>query len=76
MKQAILILCGIALVVVCAFFNGMRIGKLKCQIKNAYATTTITAQIIETQGKINETVYRTGVRDVRRVLREKYTIAE
>lgn len=59
-----------------AFATGARIGTLRCERNTARTTTTQQTQIIQHQVKINEKTMHTGMRDIRRILCEKYTIVE
>ena len=59
-----------------AYITGVHIGNVRCdaRIANAIANQiNQNAQIVEAT---NEIVIHTGVGDIRRILREKYTIAE
>ena len=59
-----------------AYITGVHVGNIKCgtRIANANAERMILDN--EIIRKTNETVFHTGVRDVRRILHDKYTIAE
>lgn len=67
------IVCG-------AYFYGLNIANEKCERRIAQENlrTLETNYIKSEQNKrlINEKVFKTGVADLRRILREKYTIAE
>ena len=64
-------------VIVCgAFFYGKSAGVSKCEIQNFQNQINITEQNNSKERNINDTVYKTGVRDIRRILHDKYTIAE
>ena len=70
------ILLLFVLVLGLAYMAGMHAGTIRCREKYMLATSNQQTKIIKIQGKINaETVRRTGD-DIRRVPREKYTIAE
>ncbi len=69
----IMLICAI---ITGAFFYGKTIGKSKCEIQNFQNQINQTEQIQQNKRNLNETVYKTGVRDIRRILRDKYTIAE
>ena len=59
-----------------AFIVGNYVGKLKCNSRIANMNTVeiiSTANMVE---NVNEKVFHTSLGDIRRVLREKYTIAE
>ena len=75
MKRLYLLLLFVLLLML-AYMAGMHAGAMRCRIKNLSDISQQQSTIIKIQGKINaETVRRTGD-DIRRVLREKYTIAE
>lgn len=59
-----------------AFAAGARIGTLRCERGMAQSATQQQNHIIQHQVQINEKTLHTGMRDIRRILREKYTIAE
>lgn len=64
-------------VIVCgAFFYGKNVGISKCEIQNLQNQINTTEQSQQNERNINDTVYKTGVRDIRRILYDKYTIAE
>ena len=72
----IYLIAAMAAFIFFAFYAGVRIGTLGCERGVARAITTQQKQIIQHQVKINEKTMHTGMRDIRRILREKYTIAE
>lgn len=72
----IYLIAAMAAFILFAFSAGTRIGTLRCERNTARTTTTQQTQIIQHQVKINEKTMHTGMRDIRRVLRKKYTIAE
>ena len=57
-------------------FGGVRIGALRCARDAGQRAITQQNKNIKTQVTVYEKTMHTGVRDIRRVLREKYTIAE
>jgi len=59
-----------------AYFYGANITEAKCRAKNAQNNVIEMNQIQQQKRKIHDTVYKTGTADIRRVLRDKYTIAE
>lgn len=59
-----------------AFGCGVRIGALRCARDTAQRAITQQNQTNKTQVTIYEKTMHTGVRDIRRILHEKYTIAE
>ena len=69
----IIAICGL---IFAAYTLGASRGSAKCQARAAQQTiNTITTQQIKTE-KINAETYHTNLRDIRRILHEKYTIAE
>lgn len=59
-----------------AYFYGANIAKAKCQMQYMQQEKQKQEIIIKDKRKIHETVYRTGIVDIRSVLRDKYSIAE
>ena len=59
-----------------AYFYGVNITKAKCREKNVTNNLTEIQYLEQNQRKIHDTVYKTGLGDIRRILRDKYTIAE
>ena len=55
---------------------GARAGAAKCHAQHARDAAAAYAQMIKIQGNIHEKVLRTATDDIRRILREKYTIAD
>lgn len=72
----IYLIAAMAAFILFAFATGARIGTLRCERNTARTTTTQQTQIIQHQVKINEKTMHTGMRGIRRILREKYTIVE
>lgn len=69
----IIAICGL---IFAAYTLGASHSTAKCNQRAAQQTiNTITTQQIKTE-KINAEIYHTGMRDIRRILHEKYTIAE
>ena len=68
----------IAMGAVCAvfYFYGVNVGNSKCKIQNFQEQINATEKNNQKQRILNDTVYKTGVRDIRNILRDKYTIAE
>lgn len=64
-------------VIVCgAFFYGKNVGISKCEIQQFQNQINTINQIKHRERILNDTVYKTGVHDIRRILYDKYTIAE
>ena len=68
----------IAIGAICAvfYFYGQSVGVSKCKIQNLQEQIKETDKNDKQQKVINEKVYKTGVADIRGILRDKYTIAE
>ncbi len=62
--------------IVFVYFAGERAGRLKCVKKQTESEMVQQSQIVKLQGDVNEETFNRGVADIRRVLREKYTITE
>ena len=60
--------------IVGAYFYGKSVGVSQCEKQHFQNQINITEQQKINERVINETVYKTGVRDIRRILRDKYTI--
>ena len=58
------------------YLYGLNVGKSKCEIKNYTEQINISNQNDKQKRILNDTVYKTGVRDIRRILHDKYTIGE
>lgn len=65
------------LAVVCgAYFAGGQVGRQHCNARMGADVITQQSQILKIQGDINAEAYNLNTGDIRRRLREKYTIAE
>ena len=62
--------------IVGAYFYGKSVGVAQCEKQHFQNQINITEQQKTNERIINETVYKTGVGDIRRILHDKYTIAE
>ena len=69
----IILICAIIFGV---YFYGKSIGISKCENQNLQNQIITTEQNKKDERIINDTVYKTGLGDIRRILRDKYTIAE
>jgi uncharacterized protein (UPF0333 family) len=63
------IICG-------AYFYGVNITKANCRANYAEQNFLDIQQTQQHKREIHEVVYKTGVADIRRILRDKYSIAE
>ena len=59
-----------------AFFYGKSVGFSRCEKQTFQNQINANEQNQINKRVINETVYKTGVNDIRRILRDKYTIAQ
>ena len=59
-----------------AYFLGMRIARTECATRIAKMQNTALIENEKTKRIVNDTVIHTAVRDIRDILRDKYTIAE
>ena len=59
-----------------AYFYGVNITNVKCQKQHIEQVFQNQNKLIQNQRIIHDTVYKTGVGDIRHILRDKYTIAE
>lgn len=72
-------LCVFMAGVTAIFFSyvaGVRVGREKCRADLVSQSATIQSQTIKIIGDVNAETFNRGVDDIRRVLYEKYTIAE
>lgn len=67
---------GFLCVIAGTYWVGQRVGKTQCDVRIAEIHTESQGQVIRAMGNIDVEMAGTGVRDIRRILREKYTIAE
>ena len=72
----IYIFIAVGAVLCAAYFYGLNIGRADCVADISKNTAQIAQQQLNKQEKINVEVNRSNVRDIRNILREKYTIAE
>lgn len=67
---------GVFFVVLLAYWAGERVSEQKCETKIAELNAQNQSDVITAMEKVNEKTFNTGVRDIRRILHEQYTIAE
>lgn len=67
---------ALAAAIFLSYIAGAHIGKVRCNAHVAKVTAKQIAINTDISRKTNEVVLHTGNSDVRRILREKYTIAE
>ena len=59
-----------------AYFMGARITREKCKTEIANNQNANILNIIQIKENIDEKTFNTNTRDIRRILRDKYSIAE
>ena len=59
-----------------AFFYGKNLEQEKCRVRYLQANEQHQEQMLLKERGIHENVYKTSLVDIRRILRDKYTIAE
>ncbi len=59
-----------------AFFYGKNVGVSKCETQNLQNQIRTKEQNQTKERILNDKVFKTGVADIRRFLRDKYSIAE
>jgi len=59
-----------------AFYAGTQIARAKCRADMADAQTNELITQLDKKRKIDDKVFHTAVRDIRHILREKYTISD
>jgi len=72
----IYILVAVVVVLSAAYFMGLNIGRANCVADVSQNSVNLYQQQLKKQGEINVEINRTNVRDIRDILRAKYTIAE
>lgn len=72
MFKWLLILC--VFMIICAYFVGGVVATKKCKTEIMKSNFDNQSLIIKTMENVDEKVSNTGVLDIRRVLREHYTI--
>ena len=68
-----MLMCAIT---VGAFFYGKHVGVSKCEIQKLQNQINTTEQNQVNERILNDKVFKTGVADIRHILRDKYSIAE
>lgn len=67
---------GVFFVVLLAYWAGERVSEQKCETKIAELNAQNQSNIVKTLEVVNEKTFNTGVRDIRHILHEQYTIVE
>ena len=65
-----------SVLIIGAYFYGVKITNIKCRERRVTDNLSEIQIIEQNKKEIHETVYKTGVADIRRILFDKYTIAE
>ncbi len=76
MKKYFVIAAMCAGVCTGAYWAGGRVASQKCATQIAEIRAEQQSVNLENMVNVNEKVFNTGVRDIRRILRTEYTIAE
>ena len=76
MKKYFVIAAMCAGVCAGAYWAGGRVASQKCATQIAEIRADQQSVNLENMVNVNEKVFNTGVRDIRRILRTEYTIAE
>ena len=70
------LIIAISAIVFGAYFYGVNITKAKCNVEYTQNNLNQIQKIKQNKKDIHETVYKTSMGDIRRILYDKYTIAE
>lgn len=76
MKTFLFMFMAMCVAIFFSYVVGVRVGRVQCNAHTARANAAHQSEIIKLQEKINAETFNIGLRDIRRILREKYTIAE
>lgn len=76
MKIYLCVFLAVGAAIFFSYVMGVRLGREKCRADLMAQSTTIQSQTIKIIGDVNAETFNRGTNDIRRVLREKYTIAE
>ncbi len=76
MKLGLCVLMAAVVAIFFAYLAGGRVGYEKCRVGQNVNVIAQQSQIIKIQEEINAKAYNRNTIDIRRRLREKYTIAE
>lgn len=75
-KMRICIFLTLFGVIFFAFFVGKYVGHTNCQTETVVAQSNMQSEILKKVGDVNAETFSRGLVDIRRILRERYTIAE
>ena len=74
------LLAAVVALVFMAYLYGVNIADAKCRLRNSQENLIVIQnyqkQITQTKRLSRDTVYKIGAGDIRRILRDKYSIAE
>jgi len=70
------LIAAIIFMVIGAYLTGAHVARIKCRTEAANAQTTEIINISKMQRNTDDKVFHTGMRDIRRIMRTKYTIAD
>lgn len=76
MKIYFVVVGALVFIIVGAYHVGIKDGKNKCVLRTSENIAHQQIHLIHLQEKINANTVKTATGDIRRVLREQYTIAE
>lgn len=76
MKSYLFIFMAGATAIFFSYVAGVRMGREKCRADVVSQSANIQSQTIKIMGDVNAESFSRSADDIRRVLREKYTIAE
>ena len=74
------LMAAVAALIFMSYLYGANIADAKCRLRNSQENFTVIQnyqnQINKTKRISRDTVYKIGVSDIRRILRDKYSIGE
>ena len=75
MKKYLMILVAICIAIFLVYWAGVRVGVEKCSSNALLNSARVQSQIIMLKRDVDAETFSRGVGDIRRILRERYTIA-
>lgn len=76
MKTYLFVFMAVCTAMFFSYVMGVRLGREKCRADIVTQSSNLQSQAIKIMGDINAEAFSRGVADIRRILHEKYTIAE
>ena len=76
MKIYLYVFVAVGTAIFFSYVMGLRVEREKCRADLMVQSANIQSQIIKIMGDVNAEAFNRGADDIRRVLYEKYTIAE